>query len=156
MKPVRFTLMLVILLFIGSVNATYIDEISTDNINDIQYFENDSVVGLNGFNFTIPEGFGLIENESIDSAGGNYTPAQRFFANGEGDVIMISTASIVRHDLILSDYTPCDVDMARYSIGGHDGIEWSMDNASYFIYFDGDYLITVGTSDSSLLEEIIR
>ncbi len=155
MKLMHFSFILILMLLVVSVNATYIDEISTDNIKDIQYYGNDSAVSLDGFNFTIPEGFGPIENESVNMANGNYTQSERFFANEDGDTIMISTTSILRHDLILSDYAPCDVNMDKKVINGHEGIEWSMNNGTYFIYFDDNYLITVGASNSSYFEDII-
>lgn len=156
MKLSYLSLIFLLLLCIASVNAVYIDEISTDNLKGIQYFDNNSTVSLEEFNFTIPKGFGLIENESTNHVDGNYTNSERFFANENGKIIMISASSIVRHDLILSDYTPCDVDMKKHAINGHDGIEWYMDNATYFIYFDGDYIITLGAPDNSYFEGIIR
>ena len=144
------------LLFAGSVNAAYIDEISTDSLGDVRYFENDVDVALNGINFTIPAGFGLIENESADGVDGDCNESVRFYVNGENEIIMISASPIVRHDLILSDYTPCDVDMNPRSINGHGGIGWSMDNGTYFIYFDNDCIVTVGSSNGSYIEGIIR
>lgn len=155
----KFNYIFVILmffLFAAGVNAAYIDEISTDNIGDIKYLENDTVVSLNDINFTMPAGFGLIENESVNRAEGNHTVSERVYANDAKEFIAISTESIVRHDLILSDYAPCDVDMDRHTINGHDGIEWSMDNGTYFIYFDNDYLVTLGSSNGSYFEDIIR
>jgi hypothetical protein len=155
MELKHLIMILVFLLLMGTVNAAYVDDISQSSLKDIKYFDNDTVVGLDGFNFTIPKGFGLIENESVDDVDGNYTDSARFFANESGDIIMIETTSIVRHDLILSDYTPCDVDMSKTTIDGHEGIRWRMDNATYFIYFDDDYLISVGATDSDFFEDII-
>jgi hypothetical protein len=154
MKLRYFTFMILFLFIIGTANAIYVDEISPD-FHDIRYFENDTSFSLDGFNFTIPEGFGLIENESVDISDGNYSESDRFFANEDGEIIMISTSPIIRHDLILSDYTPCDVDMNKQSINGHEGIKWKMDNATYFIYFDNDYLITLGAPDSDYFREMI-
>lgn len=151
-----FAFVLVFFLFAGIINAAYIDDISTQNIGDVDYFENDADVSLKSINFTIPAGFGLIENESDDFSKGDLNESELFYVNGENDIIMISTSPIVRHDLILSDYTPCDVDMNCHSINGHDGIEWSMDNGTYFIYFDNDSIVTVGSSNGSYLEDIIQ
>lgn len=152
MKLSHFGFILIFLLCITSINATHIDEISKDDLKDIKYFNNNSNISLEAFNFTIPKGFGLIENESINHTEGNYTNLERFFANDDGKIIMISASSIVRQDLTLSDYTPSDVDMNRYAIKGHDGIEWSMNNATYFIYFDSGYLITVGAPKIAILK----
>ena len=154
-KIMIFALILISALTIGTINAAYIYDVSTD-FKDIDYFENDTALNLEGFNFTIPKGFGIVENESIDESEGNHTESVRFYSNENKDIIMVSTEPIVRHDLILSDYTPCDVDMNRHSINGHEGIEWTMDNESYFIYFDNDHLITVGATNSAFLEKIIR
>ena len=155
MKLNYFTFTLLFFLLILAVNATYIDEVSTDNLKNIKYFDKDTSVTLDGFNFTVPKGFGLIENESVNNVDGNFTESQRFFVNKDNEVIMISTMTILRHDLILSDYTPCDVNMSKCSIKGHEGIEWPMDNQSYFIYFDANYMIALGAPDSSYFEDII-
>lgn len=156
MKLKYFVFTLILFLFAAGVNAVYIDEISIGNLQDVQYLENDTVVSMDGINFTIPAGFGIIENESVNRAEGNHTVSERVYANDAKEVIAISTESIVRHDLILSDYTPCDVDMGRHTIKGHDGIKWSIGNGKYFIYFDNDYLVTVGSFNSSYFDDIIQ
>ena len=156
MKLQYFAFILILFLFVAGINAAYIDEISTGSLKDIQYPKNDTSVSLNGINFTIPAGFGLIENESVNCVEDNHTVSERVYANGAKEIIVISTESIVRHDLILSDYTPCDVDMVAHAVNGHEGIEWSMDNGTYFIYFDNDCLVTVGSSNGSYFEDIIQ
>lgn len=156
MKLSHFIFILLFILIASTSSAAYIDEISTDSLKGIQYSENDSIVSLDGFNFTIPKGFGLIENESFNHTDGNLTESEKFYVNEANETIMISTASIIREDLILSDYTPSDVDMTRHVVNGHEGIEWSMNNSAYFIYFDNDHLITVGAPENSYFEDIIH
>ena len=97
MKYKIFIGILLIFLMISVINAKDINDITAEDILGIDYFDKATVVEIDGFNFTIPEGFGQIEGYDINSTEDGVTTHSMFFSDENGEVIMLSTVTGNEH-----------------------------------------------------------
>ena len=95
---------LLVFLLLSFVNAKDISELTDEELENVKYFTNDTLVEVNGFNFNIPKGFGSLKDYDINTTLNNVTTYCTFYVNDDGDVLMLSTISGDNVDLDLDSY----------------------------------------------------
>lgn len=141
MKLRLFSLIFVVALVLTNVSAG--DEIIYSNETENITFE--------GMNFTIPEGFGESKDiEDFDELGSYGQTC--FYVNEENEEIVIT---------VISDWMGMNVDelykegAKESKIKGHEGWNYTEDGLYYFGYVQDDKGIIVGTTNQTLLNEVI-
>jgi len=154
MKYKIFIGILLIFLMISVVNAKDINDITAEDILGIDYFDKATVVEIDGFNFTIPEGFGQIEGYDINSTEDGVTTHSMFFSDENGEVIMLSTVTGDDISLNLDDYNIYK-NTTKESIKGHEGLKFEDEGYKFFNYIDGDAVIILQAPEYDYFESII-
>jgi hypothetical protein len=139
---------------LGTVHAG--DDLTHVDLKGIDYFENSTEVSLGAFNFTVPKGFGLVESAQINESDDGRLRLSNSYIDNESDILAISVNERGESFLIITDYTPADVDYEKVSINNHSGVKYHMDNSSYFTYFEDGYVICIQAPDDAYFEDIIN
>lgn len=129
---------------------------ASDDLENADYFENSTDISLGDFNFTIPEGFGLNGSAQIKEYDDGRLILSNSYIDNESDVLTISVNERGENYLIITDYTPEDVEYDKVSINNHSGVKYRMENSSYFIYFENGYVISIQAPNDDYFEEIIH
>ena len=145
---------LLVFLCISFVSAEDIDDLSKEDFKNIDFAVNDTIVEFDGFNFTIPAGFGPIDKLELNTTENDITTHCKLFANEKGEVIMFSTINGGDASLDLETYKP-DSDTDKETINGHEGWEFDDEKYNYFTYIDGDTVILLQAPDDDYFEEMI-
>lgn len=117
---------------------------SNDDSNNGTPFEEDTVVTIEGLNFTIPEGYAQVSGGSGNS--------DHVFA-GENSTIIISVKNI-GHTFTLNDVAMADGDEKK-EINGTEGIVSTQSGSYGFTYGIDDYMISVFAPDETVVSTVI-
>lgn len=107
-------------------------------------FDEDTVVTIEGLNFTIPEGYAQV--------GGGSGNSDYVFA-GENSTIIISVKNI-GHEFTLDDVAMADGDEKK-EINGTEGIVSTQSGSYGFTYGIDDYMISVFAPDETVVSTVI-
>jgi hypothetical protein len=153
-------LLLVFVLAIGAVSASNsFDDVLNDlgsfaDLN-VEYLDEDANVTVGDYNFTIPEGFGLIEQLAVDTKENNESETVNFFTNDKDEVIMVSiTSSDYVNDTVytyISNSTPYE----NVTINGHDGAKWNDKSLAFFSYVEDNDIIVLQAPDETYFEKMV-
>ena len=154
MKVKYLGIILVFFLFIGVASAIDAGDVSIDDFKNIKYYNNDTNVSVDNFDFTIPKGYGPIEKLSSSESDNGVTQSYKFFADNDGNVIMICVIS-GKINLELDAYDTIGNNPQKMTIKNHDGTLLEKDNYYFFVYIEGDSVILIQANDKNLFEDII-
>ena len=141
MKLRLFSMIFVAALLLASVSAA----------DDVDYSNETRNITFEGINFTIPEGFGESGDiEDFDDLGSYGQTCS--YINEFNDEIVIT---------VISDWMGMNVDelykdgAVESTINGHKGWNYTEDDLYYFGYIQDDKGVIVGTTNETLLSEVI-
>lgn len=154
-------LLLVFVLAIGAVSASSalddaLNELDSLSPLEIEYSTDDTNVTVGNYNFTIPEGYGIIEALSVDVSQSNNSENVKFFTNADHEVIMISiTSSDDINDTIHNYMSDEKISYENTTIKGHDGVKWSDESYAFFTYRVDNDIVVLQAPQESYFEGMI-
>ena len=156
--------LIVLLLFFLSVGAASANTSYDDVLDDfdsldvkinVDYFDADTNVTVGDYEFTIPQGFGIIYPLSFEMRSNDGSEIVNFFTNDNDDILMVSITSSDSVNGTISSYVPNETSYENVTIKNHDGAKWKADSYSFFGYIEDDDLIVLQAPDDSYFEEMI-
>ena len=152
--------LLMFILAIGAVSASdyfgdMIDELNSYAELDVNFTDSDTNVTIDDLNFTIPKGFGEIDMLSVNVSGNNDSQNVKFFTNANHDVIMISLTSSEDINQTIYTYASEEGSYENATIEGHDGVKWSNDSYSLFVYRENNSAVVLQAPDDTYFEKMI-
>ena len=116
-------------------------------------------ITVSGIDFSIPEGFNEVENESLDNVPDDnpyvdYNISSKTFLNGTGEVIMVAVSS---SDIAANDTFAKDASMGgnKTKINGVDGYEFNDPDFNSFTFAKDGKLVIISASDKELLNDVV-
>ncbi|MDO5832704.1 MAG: hypothetical protein Q4Q14_07670 [Methanobrevibacter sp.] len=157
----KYLVFLLVLLFaIGAASASSsLDDALNDlesltNLN-VEYFESDTNVTVGGYNFTIPQGFGPIDQLSVDVSKNNDSENIEFFTNSNNDVIMVSITGSDDINGTIYDYLPDGITGENATIKGFEGVKWSEKSYAFFTFQENNDIVVLQAPQDSYFEKMI-
>ena len=154
MRVKYFGIMVVFFLLLAAVSADAWDEMSTDDLKNLTYFDNDTEISVNNFDFTIPKGYGISDKFNFSETDEDgITSDYRIFFNGNDSFVLVSVMSAeygmyFDTNYLIENYVPM-------TIKNHDGyVQKYMDYYS-FIYLDDGYVINVAAESLDEIDKIV-
>ncbi len=147
------------LLAVGAVSASsafdaLLNDFSSDAVFDVQYFDEDTNVSIGEHNFTIPKGYGEIDQLDVNLKVKNDSQLVKLFTNGNGDVLVVSiTADEILNDA--SAYIPDDIPYENATVNGQEGLKWNQEGNSYFVYLENNDAIVLQSQKDFNFEDMI-
>lgn len=156
LKLKHLGIILIFLLAVGTAAAVDINDISEDDFKNITFQDNDTQITVDGYDFTIPKGYGAVEklnaNETDDDG---VTQVFRFFADENENVIMVSVLS-GNVSLDLDDYSSLGGNPQNITIAGHDGTLFERNGYWFFVYVDGEGVIILQAPYPGTIENMMK
>jgi hypothetical protein len=117
-------------------------------------------VAIDGINFTIPDGFSEVENESLDSQvlDNPYIDvniSSKAYANASGEVMILSVSSsnVTANTTFAED--AAGVDGNKTTINGIEGYTSVDDEFNSFSYAKDGKLVIVSSTDKELIDDFV-
>ena len=134
------------------MSCVWADDDVTITYDNFDEFDNDVQLTYDGVSFTIPEGYGVLKNTSLEDVDFWQNVQFMFFGNTEGNTISVNVISSwfgVNLDDIVDDG---DV---KKTVCGHEGYLKKDDEGVDFKYIDDGKGVYVQTDDMATLKKVI-